>query len=299
MAKRTRKGTQTAATRREAVEEEYRRWKMMRLVDVDAELRNLVGEGATFRSVQKPAMWAIMQHKSPVVVVMGTGAGKSVLFMLPASVSSGLTVVVVPLVALRGDMKARCDALNIISAEWDSRRPHEWAQVMFVTPESAVGKAFGHFINRQRLMGRLDRIVIDECHVVLDSVGGFRNRMLALRRLVRAETQMVYLTATLRPRDEQQFIEVMGLPGKQQCEWFRGRTTRKNIGYSTHEYDVEEEEDAVRGLVEKLQRKYPPPGQIVVYCGTVSRTKRMAKVLDAVCFHREVGSVAEKKEIVQ
>jgi len=303
MAKKARKGTQAAATRQEAVEEEYRRWKMMRLVDVDAELHKVVGDGATFRSVQKPAMQAIMQHKSPVVVVMGTGAGKSVLFMLPASVSSGLTVVVVPLVALRGDMKARCDASNIVSAEWDSRRPHEWAQIMFVTPEAAVGEAFGHFINRQRLMGRLDRIVIDECHVVLDSVGGFRSRMLALRQLVRAETQMVYLTATLRPRDEQQFIEVMGLPGKQQCEWFRGKTTRKNIRYSIHEYEVEGEgegeEEAVRALVTRLRRKYPPPGQIVVYCGTRARTKRMAAVLDAVCFHREVGSAAKKKEIVQ
>jgi superfamily II DNA helicase RecQ len=81
----------------------------MRFVDIDAELRKLVGKEATFRSVQKPAIQAIMQHKSPVVVIIGTGAGKSMLFMLLASVSSGVTVVVVPLVALRGDMKVQCD----------------------------------------------------------------------------------------------------------------------------------------------------------------------------------------------
>ncbi|KAK7179485.1 hypothetical protein PSPO01_14497 [Paraphaeosphaeria sporulosa] len=153
---------------------------------------------------------------------MGTGAGKSVLFMLPASVSSGVTIVVVLLVALRFDMRERCERLGIVSAEWDSRRPHEWAQVMFVVPEAAVGEAFGHYINRQRAMGRLDRIVVDECHVVLDSLDGFRSWMLALKYLVRAETQMVYLTATLRPREEQQFIDAMGLPPKKQCEWFRG-----------------------------------------------------------------------------
>jgi superfamily II DNA helicase RecQ len=88
-----------------------------------------------------------MQHKSPVVAIMGTGAGKSVLFMLPASVSSGVTIVVVPLVALRFDMKDRCEQLGIVSAEWNSRRPHEWAQVVFITPEAAVGEAFGHYIN--------------------------------------------------------------------------------------------------------------------------------------------------------
>jgi hypothetical protein len=71
-------------------------------------------------------------------------------------------------------------------------------------------------------MGRLDRIVVDECYVVLDLLNGFCSRMLALRNLVRAETQMVYLTATLRPREEQPFIEAMGLPPKRQCQWFYG-----------------------------------------------------------------------------
>jgi hypothetical protein len=56
--------------------------------------------------------------------------------------------------------------------------------------------------------------VVDECYVVLDSLNGFRSQMLALRNLVWAETQIVYLTATLRPREEQQFIKAMGLPPK-------------------------------------------------------------------------------------
>jgi superfamily II DNA helicase RecQ len=249
--------------------------------------------------VQKPAIQAIMQHKSPVVAIMGTGAGKSVLFMLPASVSSGVTIVVVPLVALRFDMRERCEQLGIVSAEWDSRRPHEWAQVMFVVPEAAVGEAFGHYINRQRAMGRLDRIVVDECHVVLDSLDGFRSRMLALKNLVRAETQMVYLTATLRPREEQQFIDAMGLPPKKQCEWFRGQTTRKNIQYRVHAYDIKDELQAAGDLVQRLKRKYPLPGQIIVYCGTTKRTVQMAEALGAVCYYRAVGSAEEKRKIVQ
>jgi superfamily II DNA helicase RecQ len=88
---------------------------------------------------------------------------------------------------------------------------------MFVTPEAAVGEAFRQYINRQRAMGRLDRIVVDECYVVLDSLDRFRSRMLALRNLVRAETQIVYLTATLQLREEQQFIKAIGLPPKRQC----------------------------------------------------------------------------------
>ncbi|KAI1676246.1 Superfamily II DNA helicase [Pyrenophora tritici-repentis] len=285
--------------RREALEEEYRRWKMMRLVDVDSELQRLVGCNAQFRSVQRPAMQAIMRYESPVVVIMGTGAGKSVLFMLPASVSTGVTVVVVPLVALRFDMKARCDELGIVSGEWDSRRPYRSVQIMFVTPEAAVGEAFGHYINRERSMGRLDRIVIDECHSILDSLKGFRSRLLGLRQLLRVERQMVYLTATLRPKEEKQFLDVMGLPEKSKCQWFRGRTTRKNIRYRVHEYNIEEEEKAVVELVEKLKERYPLPGQVIVYCGTIARTKRIGKVLGAACYYRAVGTVEEKKKIVR
>lgn len=42
-----------------------------------------------------------MMNKSPIVVVMGTGGGKSLGFMLPAvSCPGGVIVVVVPLVSL-------------------------------------------------------------------------------------------------------------------------------------------------------------------------------------------------------
>jgi superfamily II DNA helicase RecQ len=50
-----------------------------------------------------------MQYKSPVVAIIGTEAGKSVLFILLASVSSGVTIVVVLLVALRFDIKKQYD----------------------------------------------------------------------------------------------------------------------------------------------------------------------------------------------
>jgi superfamily II DNA helicase RecQ len=50
-----------------------------------------------------------MQHKSPIVAIIGTGAGKSVLFILPASVSSRVTIVVVLLVALRFNIKEQCN----------------------------------------------------------------------------------------------------------------------------------------------------------------------------------------------
>jgi hypothetical protein len=82
---RPKKGTRAAEDQREAVEEELRRWRRMRVVDVQEQLETLVGEGAQFRGIQKGAIQAIMRQKSPIIAVMGTGAGKSLLFMLPAA----------------------------------------------------------------------------------------------------------------------------------------------------------------------------------------------------------------------
>jgi superfamily II DNA helicase RecQ len=94
---------------------------------------------------------------------MGTGSGKSMLFMLPASVSTGVMIVVVPLVTLHENILDRCREMGITAVEWNSARPNEAAQIVLVVPESAVTEAFDGFINRLRASGRLDRIVIDEC----------------------------------------------------------------------------------------------------------------------------------------
>ncbi|KAL6154870.1 hypothetical protein ACJBU6_06483 [Exserohilum turcicum] len=83
MEKKPRQGTVAAEVRKEGLAEERRQWRKLRLLDLDRELKRLLGPTAEFRSVQRPALEAITQHESYVVAVMGTGAGKSVLFMLP------------------------------------------------------------------------------------------------------------------------------------------------------------------------------------------------------------------------
>jgi superfamily II DNA helicase RecQ len=66
-----------------------------------------------------------------------------------------------------------------------------------------------------------------------------------------------------------------------------------------HTYNVEDKQQAGVDLVEELKRKYLLPSQVIVYCSTKNRTVEMAGVLGAVCYHRAVGSIEEKKEIVQ
>jgi superfamily II DNA helicase RecQ len=135
----------------------------------------MMGKTAQFRGVQEEAMVAIVAGESLVVVVMLTGGGKSLLFMLPVWVEQGgTTVVVILLIALRGDMMRRCKLFGISCAAWEGRCPSDAAAVVLVTPESAVGEEFATFLNRLRATWQLDRIVIDECYIVLNCRYTFR-----------------------------------------------------------------------------------------------------------------------------
>ena len=122
--------------------------------------------------------------------------------MLPAAASPrGVTVVLVPLVSLRDNMLDRCYRAGIQCAEWNPEQPPDGAQIVLVTPEGTLSEEFQHFINRIRASGELDRFIVDECHVVIDSKNGDwrQNVPRAIAELSQHETQMVHLTATLRP----------------------------------------------------------------------------------------------------
>ena len=271
----------------------------MRQTDLQKQLIKIVGEGAEFRGLQKAGMEAIIARVARVLIIMRTGGGKSLFFMLPASSSrDGVTVVIVPLNSLREDLKGRCDRVGISCAEWDGKRPSYWASIVLVTPESAVTKAFSRFIDEKRMMKQLDRIVIDECHVVLDSTSEWRPQVRQLTEMTEKGTQVVYLTATLPPKDEVEFFQAMGLR-EEEVQVFRDRTTRKNVAYSIRDYDGEREDEEVWQLVEQKKREYPLPGQIVIYCKTVSQSERLARVLGCRTYHRTVGSEDEKRKILR
>ncbi|KAI2474957.1 RecQ Superfamily II DNA helicase [Pyrenophora tritici-repentis] len=174
----------------------------------------LVGDPTdTFQGQQEKGLAAIVERRLRILIVMATGAGKSLLFQLPAAVArAGLTVVIAPLNALRDDMLARCQRMAIPCAKWEGTgRPPYWARVVLVTPESAVTASFGRFLDEKRMMRELDRIVIDECHVLLESSASWRPDILKLTQMTEKGTQVVYLTATLPPAIEPVFLQVAGL----------------------------------------------------------------------------------------
>jgi len=84
------------------------------------------------------------------------------------------------------------------------------AQIVLVQPESAVGTRFAQYLNWLEGLGQLVQIVFDECYTVLDSRPDFRPKMReAGAVMVKQGVQMVYLTATLCPNEEEEFKQIM------------------------------------------------------------------------------------------
>jgi RecQ family ATP-dependent DNA helicase len=281
----------------EANEARIDRRSRLRKMDTKAALQRMMGGQARFRGVQEKAIQAIVAGESPVVAVMPTGAGKSMLFMLPAwAEQGGTTVVVVPLIALRGDMTRRCKALGISCVEWEAMHPPDGAAVVLVTPESAVGEAFATFLNRLRALRQLDRIVIDECHMVLNRQYDFRKQMQHLGKLVAAETQMVLLTATLPPSEEEELYRRMHFE-RDQVKIFRADTTRKNIAYRVvtigKKARQKEADQVVLRIVQQKQQQYPT-GKMIVYGNDVAKVKRIAAKLGCHAYHSKATGKAGK-----
>jgi late competence protein required for DNA uptake (superfamily II DNA/RNA helicase) len=270
----------------------YRRHRL-NTMDMTSALQQMTGQATIqFRGVQAPALRAIQDGESPVVAVMPTGGGKSMLFMLPAFAEpSGTTIVVVPLLALRSDMIRRCQALGISCVAWESRRPPDEATIVLVTPESAVTDDFHTFINRLQQTRRLDRIVIDECHVVLNNQRDFRPQLRQLGRLNHARTQMVLLTATLPPQLESTLLQRMQYP-REQVSMFRARTSRPNVAYRVWQpFGVRASRDwfTAEPVTAFIQQRIQQaePGKVIIYANVVRQVVDMARIIGCEAFHSQ------------
>ena len=89
---------------------------------------------------------AIIRGESPIISVIGMGAGKSLLFILPAIYSAqdydssigNMTIVMIPMISLQQDIQRQCQAVGLLYIEWDYYHPQSGVSIILVTSESAV-----------------------------------------------------------------------------------------------------------------------------------------------------------------
>jgi superfamily II DNA helicase RecQ len=115
--------------------------------------------------------------------------------------------------------------------------------------------------------------------------------------MVKRGVQMVYLTATLCPNEEEEFMQIMKvqIPSKQV---FRAPTSRPNIAYSVVEYEADVEElAAVQELVNQKLEQYPAPAKIIIYSSNIDTIDEIGAELGCHIYHASIGSPETKGRI--
>jgi superfamily II DNA helicase RecQ len=270
--------------------------KEVRVLDPRADaihrgLQQVLGkQDVGFRSVeQEQALHAVLEKQTPLIVVLPTGGGKSLLFTLPACVEeTGVTVVVVPYRALIEDLVGRIQRCGVDCIEWKYGE-NDPASVVVVSADVAGDiKSGGNFLGYARTLkakGLLHRVVIDECHLVFTSTH-WREKLLTVKNLRLLGCPIVMLTATLPPLREMELESSMLV---RHATYVRASTVRPNARYFVSWCQRGKLQDTAlfmcKRWAERLQRSRQKG---VVYCKSKPQCEAIAEELGCAHYHADV-----------
>ncbi|KAK2667265.1 Helicase, C-terminal, partial [Fusarium oxysporum f. sp. vasinfectum] len=168
-------------------------------------------------------------QQSPLVAVLPTGGGKSLVFMVPAMLASaGVTIVVAPYAELKRQLVQRCVDAGLDCKPWPEARS-SWPRITLVSAEAAITDDFLQWAADLSVNGRLDRVVIDECHLTFTAAETYRSKLRGLVLLRSLGCPFVFLTGTLPPLRQRDFEEAMQL---QNPLYIRASSHRLNVRYA-------------------------------------------------------------------
>ena len=148
-------------------------------------------------------MQTIINRKNIIFFISPTGSGKNLLFQLPALLNYlEITIIILPLLSLFQNQLAETQILYISSIIFNAKNPPKSTQLVFTIPEISLSQSFQNFLIRFRQFGRLDQIVIDKYHIILNRTQIFRKNLHRLCELIEKNTQIVFFTAILLSRYE-------------------------------------------------------------------------------------------------
>lgn len=257
----------------------------------------------SFRLCQEDVCNAAMDNRD-AIVIMPTGAGKSLCYQLPGIMSDKLTLVISPLVALINDqvMNLREHGVACACLQGSSDRatleqvlrsikapPGERPQLLYVTPER-ISKS-------KRLLSILDlvykgdglgRIVIDEAHCCSQLGHDYRPdyRRLAILRSLYPKVPIMGLTATMSPNVLKDVLGILGLPSVTTPDaaangctvYFRAPLRRKNLTFSVS-LSPPSKQSANEALVKYIMEHHQSHSGIV-YCFSRKETYTTAEELE-------------------
>ena len=153
---------------------------------------------AEFRQMQAEALFGVLQGKD-LVVLLPTGAGKSLIYQMAGLLTPGMTLIVDPLVALMEDQIEGLRRCGIDRAEYIAMGRPVKAQLppllnniekgqvhfLFVAPERLQSPTFRETLRSLVVTAPINLAVIDEAHCVSEWGHEFRPAYLSLGKSLR------------------------------------------------------------------------------------------------------------------
>jgi superfamily II DNA helicase RecQ len=118
-------------------------------------LQQVLGkQDVSFRSMeQEQALYAVLDKQTPLIVVLPTSRGKSLLFTLPACIEEvGVTVVVVPYRALIEDLVGQIRDCSVDCIEWKHGESNPASVVVVSADVAGDITSNGNFLGYARLL---------------------------------------------------------------------------------------------------------------------------------------------------
>ena len=177
---------------------------------------------------------------------------------------------ILPLISLLYDQLSRAKRLNISATIYNPRNPPDSVRLVFTTPETSLTRDFQSYLSRIRTFKQLDRIIIDECHLILNNNSNFRKQLGRLGELIDFKTQLILLTATLPPRYQSDLFNKLYIK-ESEVKIYRSPSNRVNIRYSVRH---EQSNDQILEFIQRKSNQYIND-RLIIY----TRTRDIANSL--------------------
>ena len=264
-------------------------------IEIERAMQRLFGQGSSsFRSQeQEEGVRAVLQDETPLVVVLPTGGGKTLLAMVPALIDpQGVTIMVTPFRALTDDMVDRFRQAGIECVEWRSGEVNP-STVVVVSADVAASWSFLSYAQLLCRDGWLRRVFIDECHLTF-TASGWRPKLAQLRQLRALACPMILLTATLPPLLEFELMESLVV---RNARFIRASTVRPHHRYMVQRCRGGALHEQVVGLCRRREEGLAREAKAVVYCRTRAMCEGVAEALG--CEHYHAGAVDRTERLAQ